>query len=90
MKWFSCNISNLIRFSCFARYMNSYDKPFPAVAYFDPQLCDVLCFASWKLGDLYDIFLRQIQKSIYQEITKWRSSIFMKIQPAFQKRMQSR
>ena len=70
--------------------MDHYEKPFPGVAYFDPQVSDVLCFASWKLAEEADIFLRQIQKSIHDEITKWNASVFVRLQPAFQRRMQAR
>ena len=70
--------------------MNNYELPIPSVVYFDPSMTDVMCFASWKFATDSNILIRQIQQCIDDEKRKFRKGIFLKIQPAFQSKMQSR
>ena len=70
--------------------MFNYERPLPAVVYFDPTMTEVLCYAAWKFACQSQIIIRQIMLCIDEELKKARKGIFLKIQPAFQKRMESR
>ena len=69
--------------------MYNYEKPLPAVVYFDPNMAEVLCYAAWKFACQRQIILRQIMMCIHDKLKKSKKGIFWKIQPAFQSRMDS-
>ena len=70
--------------------MYEYEQPSPAVVYFDPKMTEVISYGAWKFTSESKILLRQIQLCIYEEMIKCKKSVFMKLEPAFEKRMKNR
>ena len=70
--------------------MYEYLKPTPAVVYLDPKLTDVLCYGAWKFASESEVLIRQIDLCISNELMSSKKSVFMKIQPAFERKMKSR
>ena len=70
--------------------MYNFQIPVPGVVYFDPRLTDVISFGAWKFATESTIFIRQIQRCIEEDMKQWGKSIFLKIAPAFQRKMSTK
>ena len=69
--------------------MDEWLKPLPAVVYFDPKMTEVICYGAWKFALDSNIYIRQIPMCIYEEFMESKRGVFLKLEPAFQRKMEN-
>ena len=62
----------------------------PAIVYLSPELTEQLSYAAWTCAQQNNIFIRQIQRSVFSEMQKEDLGLFVKFEKDFHRKVQSR